>query len=118
MEQIITGIAQAMECTATFEVESITPVVVNDAAMSDQVRQLAASIPPVNQIVGDERSMGSDDASFMMETVPSCYFFVGSANAEKGLNFGHHHPRFDFDERALSIGAALMASAAAHYVLK
>ena len=118
MEQIITGVAQAMECTATFAVESITPVVINDAAMSEQVRQLAAAIPPVDQIVGDERSMGSDDASFMMETVPSCYFFVGSANADKGLNFGHHHPRFDFDERALSIGAALMASAAAHYVLQ
>ncbi|MBI3176430.1 MAG: amidohydrolase, partial [Chloroflexi bacterium] len=45
-------------------------------------------------------------------------FFVGSANAEKGLNFPHHHPRFDIDERALVQAAALMAAAAAKYVLK
>jgi amidohydrolase len=38
---------------------------------------------------------------------------IGSANAEKNLNYNHHHPRFDFDERALVTGAALMASAAA-----
>jgi metal-dependent amidase/aminoacylase/carboxypeptidase family protein len=38
--------------------------------------------------------------------------------AERGLNFPHHHPRFDFDERALTPGAALMARAAAEYVLK
>jgi amidohydrolase len=54
----------------------------------------------------------------MMQTAPGCYFFVGSANAERGLNFPHHHPRFDFDERALAQGAALMAQAAAKYVLK
>jgi len=47
----------------------------------------------------------------MLEQVPGCYFFVGSANAEKGLNYGHHHPKFDFDEAALPRAAALMASA-------
>jgi amidohydrolase len=49
----------------------------------------------------------------MQEKVPGCYFFVGSANAERRLNYGHHHPKFDFDEEALVRGAALMASAAA-----
>jgi metal-dependent amidase/aminoacylase/carboxypeptidase family protein len=38
---------------------------------------------------------------------------IGSANAKKNLNYNHHHPKFDFDERALVNGVALMASAAA-----
>jgi amidohydrolase len=38
--------------------------------------------------------------------------FVGSANAEKGLNFGHHHPRFNIDEACLPPAAAIIASAA------
>jgi amidohydrolase len=50
--------------------------------------------------------------------VPGCYFFVGSANSERGLDYPHHHPRFDFDERVLAQSAALMAQAAARYVLK
>jgi amidohydrolase len=38
--------------------------------------------------------------------------FVGSANPEKGLNYGHHHPKFDIDEASLPRAAALMAATA------
>jgi amidohydrolase len=54
--------------------------------------------------------------AFMMQTIPGCYFFVGSANSELGLDARHHHPRFDFDERALPRAAALMANAAAEFL--
>jgi len=37
--------------------------------------------------------------------------FIGSANDEKGLNYGHHHPMFNFDEGAIVNGAAVMLSA-------
>ncbi len=52
----------------------------------------------------------------MLEQVPGCYFFVGSANSEKGLDYGHHHPKFDFDEAALPRAAGLMASAVAAFL--
>ena len=32
------------------------------------------------------------------------------------LDYAHHHPKFDFDERALVQGAALMAAAAVDYL--
>jgi amidohydrolase len=86
--------------------------------MSAAVRALARNLPGVAQVVDNERTMGSEDMAYMMDTIPGCYFFVGSADAARGLNFPHHHPRFDFDERALALGAALMAQAAAEYVLK
>jgi amidohydrolase len=117
-DQIVEGIAQAMDCQATIERQGITPVVANDAAMSKEVRALAAQIPVVTNVVDDERTMGSEDMAYMMDTIPGCYFFIGSANTDKGLDFPHHHPRFDFDERALAIGASLMAQAAAQYVVK
>jgi amidohydrolase len=50
---------------------------------------------------------------YMQEKVDGCYFFVGSANDEKHLNYNHHHPKFDFDEQVLIKASALMASAAA-----
>ena len=58
-------------------------------------------------------TMGAEDMAFMQEKVPGCYFFVGSNNAERQLDYGHHHPKFDFDEAALPRAAALMAAAAA-----
>jgi amidohydrolase len=60
--------------------------------------------------------MGSEDMAFMMQDIPGCYFFLGSANAEKGLDAPHHHPRFDIDERVLPYAAALMAASAADYL--
>jgi len=117
-EQVVKGIAEAMECPAAIEYLVTTPAVSNDAVMSAEVRALARHIPGVTEIAADERTMGSEDMAYLMDTVPGCYFFIGSANAENELNFPHHHPRFDFDERALVIGATLMAKAATQYVIK
>ena len=54
---------------------------------------------------------------FILQEIPGCYFFVGSSNEEKGLNYPHHHPRFDIDEKALVYAAAIMSQAAASYLL-
>jgi len=54
--------------------------------------------------------MGSEDFAFILEKVPGCFFFVGSANIEKGLDAGHHHPKFNFDEAILPRATALMAA--------
>lgn len=116
--EITEGVAQALGCTAQVDLKKITPATVNEAGMAARVRELARAVPGVTVVADDERTMGSEDMAYMMETVPGCYFFIGSANAEKELNYPHHHPRFDFDERAMVTGAALMATAAADYVLK
>ncbi len=118
VREIAEGIARAMDCAPTVELFSITPAVANDSQMSAEVRELARAMPDVTNVMDDERTMGSEDMALMMDAVPGCYFFVGSANSERGLDYPHHHPRFDFDERVLAQSAALMAQAAARYVLK
>ncbi len=60
--------------------------------------------------------MGSEDMAYMMGDIPGCYFFVGSANHESGLDAAHHHPKFDFDESVLPHAAALMASAVVEFL--
>jgi amidohydrolase len=118
VREITAGLARAMECELLLDMFKVTPATVNDPAMSARVRAMAKTMPGVTEVADDERTMGSEDMAYMMETVPGCYFFVGSANPERGLDFPHHHPRFDFDERALALSAALMANAAAEYVLQ
>jgi len=85
--------------------------VINDPEVTAQVEQVARDLFPEADIGTDERTMGSEDMAFMMQDIPGCYFFIGSANPEKGLDAPHHHPRFDIDEIALSTGAALMTAA-------
>ncbi|MBL8097413.1 MAG: amidohydrolase [Anaerolineales bacterium] len=115
---LVAGLATAFEVESSVEYQSGTKAVSNNAELAARVRELAAFVPGVTHIVAGERTMGSEDMSEFMDDRPGVYFFVGSRNDERGLNFGHHHPRFDFDERALVTGAALVAAAAADYTAR
>jgi amidohydrolase len=110
--QVVANITQAFECQAVVESKSITPAVVNDPEITRRVRQVAENLHLGDDMPLTCSTMGSEDMAFMMEEIPGCYFFVGSSNAEKGLDFPHHHPKFDVDETSLPRAAALMAGAA------
>jgi amidohydrolase len=62
--------------------------------------------------------MGSEDMAFVLEQIPGCYFFIGSANIEKNLAASHHHPKFDFDESILPKAAGLMAASTIEFLEK
>ena len=109
--ETVEGVVQALSCTAEIELESVTPAVINDADLAVRVQKLAAEMYPDATIATNERTMGSEDMAFMMDEIPGCYIFIGSNNSEKGLDAKHHHPRFDFDEEALTNGAALLSAA-------
>ncbi len=111
-EQIVETTAQAFECQCEIKITDLTSPVVNDADLAVNLGEMAKSVLPGIQVDDQFKIMVSEDMALMMDQIPGCYFLVGSANAEKGLNYGHHHPRFDFDESALPRAAALMAAAA------
>jgi amidohydrolase len=113
---IITGVGEALGCTVDIDVQSLTPSVINEPDLAARVQKVATRILPEDEVAVNFCTMGSEDMAFMMQKVPGCFFFVGSANAEKGLNAPHHHPRFDVDEAALPKAAALMAAAAADFL--
>jgi amidohydrolase len=93
------------------DIQSITPAVTNDPQVSTLVQQTVRELMEGSDLDTGMMTMGSEDMAFMMQDIPGCYFFVGSANSEKGLDAPHHHPRFDVDEESLPRAAALMAAA-------
>jgi len=108
--RITEELARAMECEGEVKVTDLTPPVINDEAMAKWVAQIARDVIPEVNVDTTYRTMVSEDMALMMAQVPGCYFMIGSANPERGLVYGHHHPRFDFDERALIYGVALMSA--------
>lgn len=111
--EIVEGVAQSLGCAAQIEVKRVTPATVNDADVAAKVQRAARRVLPESEISDAPFvTMGSEDMGFMLEQIPGCYFLVGSANRERGLDYGHHHPKFDFDEEALARAAAWMAAAA------
>jgi len=113
-EQIAKGVGESMGCQVEVSVKQIAPAVVNDDAIAQKVQQTAQSILSDSDLdTSGFTTMAAEDMAFMQEKVPGCYFFIGSNDSSRHLDYGHHHPKFDFDEEALVRGAALMASAAA-----
>lgn len=113
-EEIVRGTALAMNCEVEILIKQVTAPVINNDNVAASVMNSAQNLFPQNEIASNPYlTMGSEDMGYMQEKADGCYFFIGSANAEKNLNLNHHHPKFDFDESALVNGAALMASAAA-----
>ncbi len=110
--EIVKSVASGMGCKAEVSVERLTPAVVNDNETTVTVQNVVKSEFPDLELDTNYRVMGSEDMAYIMEQVHGCFFMVGSANAEAGLNFGHHHPRFNFDERVLPNAVAVMAASA------
>jgi len=111
-EDTVHGVSEAMGCRATIDMECLSPAVVNQMETAQRIQTIASQLFPDADIESANYiTMGSEDFAFLLEKVPGCFFFVGSANPEKGLAAGHHHPKFDFDEVALLQAAALMAAA-------
>ncbi|MEB3282858.1 MAG: M20 family metallopeptidase [Lyngbya sp.] len=119
MEEIIAGICQGQGASYDLNYYSFYPPVINDSRMAELVRSVAETVieTPVG-IVPECQTMGGEDMSYFLQEVPGCYFFLGSANAEKDLAYPHHHPRFDFDETALGMGVEMFVRCVEKYCSK
>ncbi len=111
-DQIVRGVAESMGCKVDILVQRVTPAVINNGTVAAKVQESARRLFPDTELdTSNYLTMGAEDMAFMQEKVEGCYFFIGSNNTEKHLDYSHHHPKFDFDEEALVRGSALMASA-------
>lgn len=114
--QVVKGVSDAFECQVEIDVKSITPAVNNDPQVARRVRKVADNMHIGTEMPTAYCTMGSEDMAFMMKDIPGCYFFIGSANPEKGLNYAHHNPKFDVDEASFPRAAALMTAAAMDFL--
>lgn len=111
-EEIINRIAAAMGCQAEVSMERVTLPVTNDPDLVALMADVVKEVDPDAEIDSTLQTMGSEDFSFMMDELPGCFVMVGSANPAKGLNYGHHHPKFDIDEACLPQAVAIIAQGA------
>jgi amidohydrolase len=110
IEQVIAGVCESMGAKYELDYQKLYPPVINNTAIADLVRSVAESVVETPAgIVPECQTMGGEDMSYFLQEVPGCYFFLGTANPDLDLAYPHHHPRFDFDETALSAGVEIFA---------
>ena len=111
-EQITRSVGEAMGCQVEVSIKRITPPLVNNESITSSVQETAQRLLSESGLDTGYQTMTAEDMAFMQERVPGCFFFVGSNDKARNLDYGQHHPKFDFNEEALIRGSALMAAAA------
>ena len=88
------------------------PPVINDPTAVDIARDAASTVVNDSGVMGlPYPSLGGEDFSYYLEHVPGCFVRFGAM--KKGFeNAPAHSPFFDFDEKALPVGAAFLAKVA------
>lgn len=116
MRVLLDGVTAGMGAHYEMEVREVTHAVVNNPRMAEVARAAAVQVVGNTAVAWHPPLMVSEDFSEFAQRVPACFILLGSANPALGLDAPHHNPRFDFDERALPIGAALLATTVAQFL--
>lgn len=103
LERIVKGICLANDVSYDIDYTDGYPPVINHKDETTLIFSAAEKIKDVNNVITSPIQMGSEDFAYYIQEKPGAFFFTG-AN-KPGVNYPHHHPLFDIDERAMAIAA-------------
>ncbi len=107
IEQIIRGVTLSYRADYELDYTFGYPVLVNSVKDVKRSKEFLLDIPYINQLKQIKQpSMGAEDFAYYLQKVPGVFFRLGAGSAEQEYYPGHH-PKFNFDEKALKIGVAM-----------
>ena len=110
-QQIIETLPQAFGARGQWQFFPGYPATVNDEAVTARLLPVFQKVAGAENARPFEPTMGAEDMSLILEQIPGCYFFVGGRSESSHAVWPHHHPRFNIDESALTLGARAMVAA-------
>ncbi len=102
----------AFGARAEVRYERVVPAVRNEAVMTRIARQAAAGLLGDEAIREAQMTTGGEDFALFLERVPGCYLSIGSGDPEGGPVAPWHSSRYQVNESALAVAAAVMARTA------
>ena len=108
IEEVASGVAAAMGCTAEVRITSGYAALVNDEAEASRVMRVGARLLGEKNVVRKAApSMGGEDFSFFCERVPGAFFHLGCVKKEDMPAPLLHSRDFHLDEDCLTVGAMM-----------
>lgn len=118
MERIVKGTCEAAGAEYAIDYERGYPAVVNHEAETEHLVECGGLLGDAVRLIPIDPMMSGEDFAYYLQEVPGTFFFTGAYNEAKQAVYPHHHPKFDFDEDAMKIGAKLLIAAAVQYLNK
>jgi len=86
------------------------PCLINNEDVTQKARRKMISILGEENIVELPLRLTSEDFAFYSQLIPVCFIRLGTGNQDMDRNFGVHHPKFDINYDAISIGIKSLSS--------
>jgi len=100
--RVVDGICAAHGASATVDYKAVFPVTVNADDATDHALGAARTVSGDGRVIDNANPlMGSEDFAAMMLAVPGSYILMGN-----GPGASVHHPEYDFNDEALTVGAS------------
>jgi hippurate hydrolase len=108
VNRIATGVALALGAWAEVVFKRNYPATINDAEATALSRAAAATVAGEARVVPMERpTMGAEDFSYMLNAKQGSYILLGGGRGPDEA--GVHHPKYDFNDDVLPVGASYWA---------
>jgi len=108
IKQVAQSTAEAMGVSCEVVIDKGYPVVVNNAAETERVREAAVAYLGEENVTELDIRTTAEDFGYFLQEVPGCFYRLGTGNVEKNITSNLHANTFDVDESALETGTGLM----------
>ncbi|PCJ64530.1 MAG: N-acyl-L-amino acid amidohydrolase [Bacteroidetes bacterium] len=109
IEKICNDIAEAHGAKCEAEVRKGYPFLKNDEDLSNNAQAWAVEYLGAENVEDLEIWPAGEDFAYYSQEIPACFYRLGIRNEAEGITSMLHTPTFDVDEKALKVGAGLMA---------
>jgi amidohydrolase len=113
--RIVQDIVHSFGAQVQIDYQQGYPVLENDSSMVEVIRDTAErlnlELPEV------QPALVAEDFAVYLKHFPGSFFWLGCGQEDPAKTFPLHHPQFLIDERALPLGAEMLAEAAYQYLL-
>lgn len=105
IRRLTTGIAESFGATAAVDYQRVMPATVNDVVATEIARRAASTVAGDTRVIPMKHpTMGAEDFAFMLEAKSGSYILLGARRDANDPML--HHPRYDFNDDILPIGAS------------
>ncbi|EZH65977.1 peptidase M20 [Bacillaceae bacterium JMAK1] len=116
IERIVSGVELTGDVTCSLTYTKGYPTVVNHEKETALVKEVMNNKVGEAAVIERPPMMGAEDFAYYLENVPGTFIHVGAMTDDPDTQYPHHHPRFNFDERALGNIGTLFVSLAESYL--
>ncbi|KXZ24031.1 peptidase M20 [Bacillus nakamurai] len=115
IEAVVKGICAMHSASYEYRFNRGYPAVVNHPEETAHAAAVAGETEGVTNVAEGEPQMAGEDFAYYLQNVKGTFFFTGAAPENAEHIYPHHHPKFDFNEKAMLTAAKVLAAAAVSY---